>query len=145
MSRISSAAPIAVRCGLCHVSVGPVSNGFVAVIWSPATKGPHPISPILSYESAVDSARAYAAIDPTVRILDLPDGLGEVEGRGLVHVDRRDGDKLEVLHESSSGASFATLRFYDAKDRKRALLFALEVLDRYGNSKGASRLGRVAA
>jgi hypothetical protein len=145
MSALSKAAPIAVQLGLVHVSVGPVSSGHCAFAWSSATRGPVPICGVCDYERAVDHARAYVAVDPAGRVLDLPDGLGDVEGRGLVHVELRDNNKLEVLHESSSGNSFATLRLYDAKDRKRALLFAVEVLPQYGNPRGASRLGRVSA
>jgi hypothetical protein len=104
-----------------------------------------PICGVCDYERAVDHARAYAAVNPAGRVLDLPDGLGDVDGRGLVHVELRDGNKLEVLHENSSGNSFATLRLYDAKDNKRPLLFAVEVLPQYGNPRGASRLGRVSA
>lgn len=143
MSARSKAAPLAVRLGLAHVGVARFSEGWAAMMWTHAA-GPQPISGMVDYETAVDRARAYAAIDPIGRVLDLPDGLGEVEGRGLVHLDRRDDGRLEVMHESASGNSFATLRFYQGPERKRALLFALDVLAQYQNPRGASRLGRVA-
>lgn len=143
MSAKSLAGPVAVRCGFTHVSVGAISTGHCAFAWSPATDGPVPISGITDYERAVDYARAYVATDAGSRVLDLPEGLGDIDGRGLVHVEPREGGKLEVLHESSSGNSFATLRLYDIADRKRALLFAVDVLPQYGNPRGASRLGRV--
>lgn len=135
--------PAAVRLGLTHVSVGFVDGGWAPLMWSASTNGPCPLSSIGSYDAAVDRARAYGAIDPANRVLDLPRGLGEIDGRGLVHVDRRDDGTLEVMHESASGTSFATLRTYDGPARKRALLFALDVLAQYPNPKGASRLVRV--
>lgn len=140
-----SARPIAVRLGLTLVSVSRSRQGWAACMWSRATKGPVPLSQPTTYEAAVDRARAYVAIDPTVRVLDLPLGVGDVEGRGLVHLDLRDSGEIEVMHESASGNSFATLRTYPKEDRKRACLFALDVLATYSNPKGASRLGRVLA
>ncbi len=137
------AAPVAVRIGFAHVSVAPVAGGWVMVVWSAMT-GPTPMCAVRDYEGAVDQARAYVAIEPINRILDLPDGVGEMDGRGLVHVDRRDDGWLEIMHESASGNSFALLRRYAGPDRKRAMLFALEALGEYTNGKGkASRLDRV--
>lgn len=143
MSALAKAAPVAVRLGLTHVSVGPIGTCFRAFAWSSATAGPVAVSAGSAYEHAVDHARAYVAVDPASRVLDLPDGPGDLDGRGLVHVDRRPGGRLEVMHESASGGSFALLRDYDKSQLKRALLFALEVLPHYANPKGASRLGRV--
>lgn len=144
MSAKTLAAPIAVRLGLTHISVAPLSGGFAMVAWSAATNGPRPLCGARDYEGAVDQARAYAAIDPLRSILELPDGEGQVDGRGLVHVDRRDDGSLEVMQESASGNSFALLRRFRAPERKRALLFALEMLGEYTNGRNqASRLGRL--
>lgn len=140
---IKTAAPAAVRIGFSHVSVGPIGGGFAMIVWSSMT-GPTPMCAARDYEGAVDHARAFVAIDPKTRVLDLPSGMGQFDGRGLVHVDRRDDGYLEVMQESASGNSFALLRRYRAPERKRALLFALEVSGEYTNGKGqASRLGRV--
>jgi hypothetical protein len=133
--------PIAVRLGLTHVTVIHNGSGWCAALWSPNSGGQRQLGLASDYERAIDQARAYAAIDPDKRI--LPDGLGELDGRALVHVEQRYGDKLEVLHESSSGNSFAMLRLYNIADRKPATLFAVDGLPQYGNSRGASRLGRV--
>ncbi|TCJ38825.1 hypothetical protein [Parafrankia sp. BMG5.11] len=135
--------PAAVRLGFTHVCVAPVSSGWAAMMWA-KTGGPYGLSAALDYEGAVDRARAYVAVDPATRVLDVPAGQGEMDGRGLVHVDRRDDGCLEVTQESASGNSFALLRRYRAPDRKRAMLFAVEVLAQYTNGKGQpSRLGRV--
>jgi hypothetical protein len=77
-------------------------------------------------------------------MLDLPDGVGQVDGRGFVHVDRREDGMLEVMHQSASGNSLATLGRYAGPDRKRAMLFAVDVLAQYTNGRDqASRLGRL--
>ncbi|WP_346031853.1 hypothetical protein [Erythrobacter westpacificensis] len=90
----------------------------------------------------MDHARAFVALRPLRCVLDLPDGLGDLEGRGLIHVEAND-KAIEVVHESASGSSFAILHRFMLGNEKRALLFALDKLPEYPNRKGASRLGRV--
>ncbi|RIV83367.1 hypothetical protein [Aurantiacibacter zhengii] len=90
----------------------------------------------------MDHARAFVALRPLRCVLDLPNGLGDMEGRGLIHVEAR-GAAVEIVHESASGSSFAILHRFMLGNEKRALLFALDKLTEYPNRKGASRLGRV--
>jgi hypothetical protein len=123
------------------VSVGFLGDGWSAVSWSPKN-GPDLLCLPRPYELAVDHARAYVALRPLSRILDLPNGLGDLEGRGRIHVEAN-GDEVEVIHESASGTSFAILYRFMKGNEKRALLFALDKLPEYPNRKGASRLGRV--
>ena len=140
-SAIDAARPTAVRCGLTHMSVAPLGDGWSAVSWSPKS-GPDPLCLPRPYELAVDHARAYVALRPLRRILDLPNGLGDLEGRDRIHVETN-GDAVEVVHESASGSSFAILHSFMKGNEKRALLFALDKLPEHPNRKGASRLGRV--
>jgi hypothetical protein len=135
--------PIAVRLGLTLVSVQRSREGWTPIAWSPVMDEPSPIFTPADYETAVDHALAYAALRPSQRVLSLPLGRGDAEGRGRVHVLPSSGGKLEVLHESASGNSFGSLASYPAGDGKRALRFALGQLVAFANPMGASRLGDV--
>lgn len=130
---------IIVRLGLFRVSVEPSGDGWAAVCSSKS--GQFAICTPRDYEGAVDRAKGYAILDPRC-VLDLQDGEGDTDGRGAIHIHRRDYG-LEVLHESASGGSFATLRVYKPDEGKRAVLFALDKLPEYRNPRGASRLGEV--
>lgn len=132
--------PLAVRLGLFHVSVEPSGDGWIATCWSQKA-GQWAICTPRDYEAAVDRAKGYSALDPRC-VLSLPDGEGEREGRGAIHVHRREFG-LEVMHESASGSSWATLRVYQPDETKRAVLFALDKLTEYHNAGAASRLGEL--
>lgn len=57
---------------------------------------------------------------------------------GLIHVFSR-GDHLELMHESASGTSFATLAIFQVDQRGEAIGAALEALPTYA----PCRLGEV--
>uniref|UniRef100_A0A6H1ZSJ5 Uncharacterized protein n=1 Tax=viral metagenome TaxID=1070528 RepID=A0A6H1ZSJ5_9ZZZZ len=128
--------PIAVLFGIQHVSIAPISEGWVPLSWAKKT-GPRPIGPITERDRALDRARAYVATYPHTSVLDVPDGYDPVE-RGMIHVDQREGEWLEIMHEGRSGNSFASLGSFDAGMRKRAIAYALLQCPIYG-----ARLGRL--
>ena len=111
--------PLAVQMGVEHVSVAQCSSGWAAMVWRDET-GPQMLFKPTDYGKAISEARGYAHRSGAV--LDLPDAFG------LIHVRRTDNNWLEVLHESRSGESFATLALFPPHDRDAAVRFALRRL-----------------
>jgi hypothetical protein len=86
----------------------------------------------VAYQEAVERARGYCAALPGA-VLELPKRFG------LIHVSRCEAG-YEVLQESGSGESFASLGTFGPDDRDAAVAHALSSLGIYA----PCRLGGVA-
>lgn len=129
---MSFPAPLAVIVGATHVSIAQTQSGkWVVMSWDRA-EGPRLVCEPCAYQEATERARGYAFAMPGA-ILDLPTDFG------LIHVSRRDYG-FEVIHESSSGESFASLGNFGPDDRDAAIMYAASQLGIYAPCK----LGEIA-